>query len=97
VIIWKFAHLIFTVTVLPREFAFSHQRQTSSAIAMTPASNPSWVGQVLGKSRLRARRLSLAAIETKERLREVALGLIRSVFPPQRGIRLVGVSLSNFG
>jgi DNA polymerase-4 len=37
------------------------------------------------------------AIETKERLREVALGLIRSVFPPQRGIRLVGVSLSNFG
>jgi DNA polymerase-4 len=38
-----------------------------------------------------------AAIENKDRLREVALGLIRSVFPPRRGIRLVGVSLSNFG
>jgi DNA polymerase IV len=38
-----------------------------------------------------------AAVETRERLREVALDLIRSVFPPPRGIRLVGVSLSNFG
>ena len=38
-----------------------------------------------------------AAIETSARLREVALDLIRSVFPPPRGIRLVGVSLSNFG
>jgi hypothetical protein len=38
VAIWKFAHLIFTVTVRPRDFAFSHQPQTSSAIAMTPAS-----------------------------------------------------------
>jgi hypothetical protein len=28
----------FTVTVRPREFAFSHQAQTSSAIAITPAS-----------------------------------------------------------
>ena len=37
------------------------------------------------------------AIETRDRLREVALDLIRSVFPPPRGIRLVGVSLSNFG
>ncbi len=37
------------------------------------------------------------AIETRERLREVALDPIRSVFPPPRGIRLVGVSLSNFG
>jgi DNA polymerase-4 len=37
------------------------------------------------------------AIETRDRLHEVALDLIRSVFPPQRGIRLVGVSLSNFG
>ena len=35
VVIWKLAHLIFRVTVRPREFAFSHQRQTSSAIAMT--------------------------------------------------------------
>jgi DNA polymerase-4 len=38
-----------------------------------------------------------AAVENKDRLREVALDLIRSVFPPPRGIRLVGVSLSNFG
>jgi DNA polymerase-4 len=37
------------------------------------------------------------AIETRDRLHEVALGLIRSIFPPPRGIRLVGVSLSNFG
>jgi DNA polymerase-4 len=37
------------------------------------------------------------AIETRDRLREVALDLIRSIFPPHRGIRLVGVSLSNFG
>jgi DNA polymerase-4 len=37
------------------------------------------------------------AIESRDRLREVALDLIRSVFPPLRGIRLVGVSLSNFG
>jgi DNA polymerase-4 len=37
------------------------------------------------------------AIETRDRLHEVALDLIRSVFPPPRGIRLVGVSLSNFG
>ena len=36
--IWKFAHLIFTVTVRPRQFVFSHQAQTSSAIAITPAS-----------------------------------------------------------
>jgi DNA polymerase-4 len=36
------------------------------------------------------------AIETKDRLHEVALGLIRSLFPPQRGVRLVGVTLSNF-
>jgi DNA polymerase-4 len=36
------------------------------------------------------------AIETRERLHEVALGLIRSVFPPPKGIRLVGVTLSNF-
>jgi DNA polymerase-4 len=36
-------------------------------------------------------------IETRDRLREVTVDLIRSVFPPPRGIRLVGVSLSNFG
>jgi DNA polymerase IV len=37
-----------------------------------------------------------AAIETRDRLHEVALGLIRSVFPPPKGIRLVGVTVSNF-
>jgi DNA polymerase IV len=36
------------------------------------------------------------AIETRDKLREVAIGLIRSVFPPSRGVRLVGVTLSNF-
>jgi DNA polymerase IV len=35
-------------------------------------------------------------IETSDRLREVALDLIRSVFPPPKGVRLVGVTLSNF-
>jgi DNA polymerase-4 len=35
-------------------------------------------------------------IETRERLREVALDLIRSVLPPIKGVRLVGVTLSNF-
>jgi len=34
-------------------------------------------------------------IETKDRLREVALELIRSVLPPIKGVRLVGVTLSN--
>ena len=36
------------------------------------------------------------AIEARDRLHEVTLGLIRSVFPPPKGIRLVGVTLSNF-
>jgi DNA polymerase-4 len=36
-------------------------------------------------------------IETRDKLHEVALGLVRSVFPPPRSIRLVGVSLSTFG
>jgi DNA polymerase-4 len=36
------------------------------------------------------------AIETKDKLHEIAIDLIRTVFPPQKGIRLVGVSLSNF-
>jgi DNA polymerase-4 len=35
-------------------------------------------------------------IETRETLHHLALGLIRSVFPPPKGIRLVGVTLSNF-
>jgi DNA polymerase IV len=35
-------------------------------------------------------------IRTREKLHELALDLIRSVFPPPKGIRLVGVTLSNF-
>jgi len=36
------------------------------------------------------------AIETRAQLHHASLGLIRSVFPPPKGIRLVGVTLSNF-
>lgn len=36
-------------------------------------------------------------IGAKERLHEIALDLVRSVFPPRKGIRLVGVTLSNLG
>jgi DNA polymerase-4 len=35
-------------------------------------------------------------IQTREKLHQVALDLIRSVFPPPKGVRLVGVTLSNF-
>jgi DNA polymerase IV len=35
-------------------------------------------------------------IQTREKLHQLALGLVRSVFPPPKGIRLVGVTLSNF-
>jgi DNA polymerase-4 len=35
-------------------------------------------------------------IKTREKLHELAFDLIRSVFPPSKGIRLVGVTLSNF-
>jgi DNA polymerase-4 len=35
-------------------------------------------------------------IESRATLREASLGLIRSVLPPPMGIRLVGVTLSNF-
>jgi DNA polymerase-4 len=36
------------------------------------------------------------SIATRDRLHEVAVGLIRSVFPLSKGIRLVGVTISNF-
>jgi DNA polymerase IV len=36
------------------------------------------------------------SIETRDRLHEVALALIRSILPPAKGIRLVGVTISNF-
>jgi DNA polymerase-4 len=35
-------------------------------------------------------------VQTREKLHQLALDLIRLVFPPRRGIRLVGVTLSNF-
>src|SRR5580693_9061356 len=35
-------------------------------------------------------------IETRDKLHELALELIRTIFPPEKGIRLVGVTLSNF-
>ena len=43
----------------------------------------------------RSRSMELA-IQTRHGLHEVALDLIRSVFPPPKGVRLVGVTLSNF-
>ena len=35
-------------------------------------------------------------VEAKERFYEVAIELVRSVFPPRKGVRLVGVTLANF-
>ena len=35
-------------------------------------------------------------IQTREKLHQIALNLIRSVFPPPKGVQLVGVTLSNF-
>jgi DNA polymerase-4 len=35
-------------------------------------------------------------IQTREKLHQVALELVRSVLPPSKGVRLVGVTLSNF-
>ena len=35
-------------------------------------------------------------IQTREKLHQIALDLIRSVFPPPKGVQLVGVTLSNF-
>jgi DNA polymerase-4 len=43
----------------------------------------------------RSRSLEMS-VETKETLHEVALGLIRSVLPPPKGVRFVGVTVSNF-
>ena len=37
-----------------------------------------------------------SAIQTRHGLHEVTLNLIRSVFPPPKGVQLVGVTLSNF-
>jgi DNA polymerase-4 len=35
-------------------------------------------------------------LDTRAKLHEASLGLVRSVFPPARGVRLVGVTLSKF-
>jgi len=37
-----------------------------------------------------------AVVATHDQLRRTSLDLIRSVFPPSQGIRLVGVTMSNF-
>ena len=37
-----------------------------------------------------------SAVGSREAIREMSLALIRSVYPPRMGIRLVGVTLSNF-
>jgi hypothetical protein len=37
-----------------------------------------------------------ANVTSQETLREVSVGLVRTVFPPTKGIRLVGVTLSGF-
>ena len=42
------------------------------------------------------RRSYAGAVVHRAQLRQVSLDLIRSVFPPQKGIRLVGVTVSNF-
>jgi DNA polymerase IV len=35
-----------------------------------------------------------STVQTREKLHQLALDLIRSVFPPPKGVRLVGVTLS---
>jgi DNA polymerase-4 len=37
-----------------------------------------------------------AVVGSREMLRDMSLGLVRSVYPPRTGIRLVGVTVSNF-
>ncbi len=37
-----------------------------------------------------------AIVTSQEALRDVSLGLVRTVLPPAKGIRLVGVTLSHF-
>lgn len=38
-----------------------------------------------------------APIATHDRLRDISLSLVRSVYPVSKGIRLVGVAVSKFG
>ena len=35
-------------------------------------------------------------VETRERLHGAAIGLVRSVLPPRKGVRLLGVTMANF-
>lgn len=43
------------------------------------------------------RRRSLQrVIDTRQRIRQTSLDLVRSIYPPEKGIRLVGVTVSNF-
>jgi DNA polymerase-4 len=37
-----------------------------------------------------------ATITSQETLHNVSVGLVRTVFPPAKGIRLLGVTLSSF-
>jgi DNA polymerase-4 len=37
-----------------------------------------------------------ATVTSQETLRDVSIGLVRTVFPPAKGIRLVGATLSSF-
>jgi DNA polymerase-4 len=39
---------------------------------------------------------SRSPIDSREKLHEVSLALVRTVFPPAKGVRLVGVTVSNF-
>ena len=48
------------------------------------------------KQATRSQSLS-AAITSPGALRRVSLDLVRTVFPPAQGVRLVGVAVSNFG
>ncbi len=45
----------------------------------------------------RSRSLSAGLVDRRDALREMSLGLIRSLLPTPKGIRLVGVTVSNFG
>ncbi len=38
----------------------------------------------------------LLLVDSRSKIHEASLGLIRSVFPVPKGVRLVGVTLSNF-
>lgn len=47
--------------------------------------------------RIKRSRSYRGMVDTHQLLRQASLGLMRSIYPPGRGIRLVGVIVSNFG